>query len=125
MLKYIHLSALAVILLATGGCQTGQYQAATAPSVGPGETREAYCRQEAYDASRRVSSSNTARTAGSAIVGGALGYAVGRNVSHHGSTYRGAGTAIGATTGAVVGGSMNQSTQAAYDVAYTNCMNRR
>lgn len=124
MLKYINLSALAVILLATGGCQTGQYQTATAPSVGPGQTREAYCRQEAYDASRRVSSSNVGRTAGGAVIGGALGYAVGRNVSHHGRTYRGAGTAVGATTGAVVGGSMSQSPQAAYDAAYTNCMNR-
>lgn len=130
MFKSSHITAVAVMLVSTAGCQTGQYQAATAPSysAAPGNssyTREARCREEARQASANAGASNVGKTAGGAVVGGLVGYAVGRNVTHHGYRYSGAGTAVGTATGAAIGHNMGDNTQAVYDNAYINCMNRR
>ena len=130
MFKSSHITAVAVMLVSTAGCQTGQYQAATAPSysAAPGNssyTREAQCREEARQASANAGASNVGKTAGGAVVGGLVGYAVGRNVTHHGYRYSGAGTAVGTATGAAIGHNMGDNTQAVYDNAYINCMNRR
>jgi uncharacterized protein YcfJ len=132
MFKSSHIAAVAVMLASTAGCQTGQYQAATAPSYSaapasssyPSYTREAQCREEARQASANASSSNVGKTAGGAVIGGLVGYAVGRNVTHHGHRYSGAGTAVGTATGAAIGHNMGDNTQAVYDNAYINCMNR-
>ena len=137
MFKFIHFSSLALILMSTSGCQTGQYQAAAEPSYSSSQSRysqtsgnqrysaDAYCRDEARRASADASSSNVGKTATGAVVGGVVGYAVGRNTTHHGYRYSGAGTAIGSATGAAVGHNMGDNPQAVYDAVYADCMNRR
>ncbi|MEN8180558.1 MAG: hypothetical protein ABFS39_18320 [Pseudomonadota bacterium] len=142
MLKLDRLGVVLVIATSTAGCQTGQYQAATGPSVGPGQTREARCRQEASRVSSQASTGNVARSIAGATIGGIIGNAVGAEASRYGygyhpgwhgghyhygrvGSYRGVGTVVGAGAGAAVGHSMGQDPQAAYDVAYTNCMGYR
>jgi len=137
MLNPIESVAIAVAVAAVSGCQTGQYQAATGPSVGPGQTLEARCRLEASRASSRTGTGNMVKTVAAATIGGIVGNAVGGGIrrygygyggyygyGHHGS-YRGVGTVVGAGAGAAVGNSMAEDTQAIYDVVYTNCMNHR
>ncbi len=137
MSNYIQLSALTVILVSAGGCQTGQYQAATEPSYSSSQSRysqtsgnqrysgDTYCRDEARRASADASNANVGKTAGGAVVGGLVGYAVGRNTTHHGYRYSGAGTAVGTATGAAIGHNTGDNPQAVYDAVYADCMNRR
>ena len=137
----MHANGFVVTLIAvaaTSGCQTGQYQAAAGPSVGPGQTLEARCRLQASRASSKTGTGNLVTTVAAATIGGIVGNAIGGGIRrygygyggyygygrHHGS-YRGVGTVVGAGAGAAVGNSMAQDTQAVYDVAYTNCMNHR
>lgn len=137
MLNPIESVVIAVAVAAASGCQTGQYQAATGPSVGPGQTLEARCRLQASRASSRTGTGNMVKTVAAATIGGIVGNAVGGGIrrygygyggyygyGHHGS-YRGVGTVVGAGAGAAVGSSMAEDTQAIYDVVYTNCMNHR
>ena len=138
MLNPIESIVIAVAVAAASGCQTGQYQAAAGPSVGPGQTLEARCRLQASRASSQTGTGNMVKTVAAATIGGIVGNAVGGGIRrygygygggyygyrHHGS-YRGVGTVVGAGAGAVVGNSMAENTQAVYDVAYTNCMNHR
>ena len=136
MLNQIRLTAIAIIVAGTSGCQTGQYQAAAGPSVGPGQTLEARCRQQASRASSKTGTGNIVKTVAAATIGGIIGNAVGGGIRRYGyypyggyggygGTYRGVGTVVGAGAGAAVGNSMAENTQAVYDVAYTNCMNHR
>lgn len=137
MLNPIGLVAIAVVVAATSGCQTGQYQAAAGPSVGPGQTLEARCQLQASRASSRTGTGNIVKTVAAATIGGIVGNAVGGGIrrygygyggyyghGHHGS-YRGVGTVVGAGAGAAVGNSLAENPQAVYDVVYTNCMNHR
>lgn len=139
MLKLICFIAVAVIVLSIGGCQTGQYQAAAGPSVGPGQTLEARCRQQASRASSQAGTGNVVKTVAGATIGGLVGNAIGGGINRYGyypygwygghyghaGSYRGVGTVVGAGAGAAVGNSMAENPQAVYDVAYTNCMNHR
>ena len=141
MLISIRGTAIAVVVASTSACQTGQYQAAAGPSVGPGQTLEARCRQQASRASSQAGTGNVVKTVAAATIGGIVGNAVGGGMRRYGyyspgryggyygygqvGSYRGVGTVVGAGAGAAVGNSMAESTQAVYDVAYTNCMNHR
>ncbi|MFK7845752.1 MAG: hypothetical protein AB8G77_10650 [Rhodothermales bacterium] len=139
MFTPIRLTVIAVVFVSTSGCQTGQYQAAAGPSVGPGQTLEARCRQQASRASSNAGTGNIVKTVAAATVGGIVGNAIGGGINRYGyypygwhggyyghaGSYRGVGTVVGAGAGAAVGNSMAENPQAVYDVAYTNCMNHR
>jgi hypothetical protein len=141
MLNPIESIVIAVAVAATSGCQTGQYQAAAGPSVGPGQTLEARCRLQASRASSQTGTGNMVKTVAAATVGGIVGNAVGGGIRRYGyspgwrggyyggygsvGSYRGLGTVVGAGAGAAVGNSMTENTQAVYDVVYTNCMKNR
>ncbi len=139
MLNQFRIATIVMVVGSVSGCQTGQYQAATGPSVGPGQTLEARCRQQASRASSQAGTGNVVKTATGAVIGGVVGNAVGGGINRYGyypyeryrgyyghaGSYRGIGTVVGAGAGATIGNSMSENPQAVYDVAYTNCMNRR
>jgi|GEM_PF-6197135 len=77
MLLPIRVTTIAVVVASTSGCQTGQCQAAAGPSVGPGKTLEARCRQQASRASSQAGTGNVVKTVAASTIGGIVGNAVG------------------------------------------------
>lgn len=72
-----------IAVVAASGCQTGQYQAATGPSVGPGQTLEARCRLQASRASSQTGTGNIVKTVAAATIGGIVGNAIGGGIRRY------------------------------------------